>query len=238
MSTSKPYHHGNLRAEMLRVAVELGRKHGPDAVSIRAVTRAIGVSPTSAYRHFTDQEELLRAVADASIDELLKRLDAALIEAEDFAAQEEHPGPIHVKQLMHAAMAYLRFALGENGFFQCILSGRGFNYPRAFNDDLDMGASDGHSSTLHRFYHLLAKHAIDTDGTADYTHFPVNALAAWATVHGFSVLATSGHLSALPEQMKLDIAKSVFAASIRGTDFKNPENPYRNYPGSVRPEAQ
>ncbi|NTS21862.1 hypothetical protein HT105_24565, partial [Bacteroides fragilis] len=57
------------------------------------------------------QEELLRAVADASIDELLKRLDAALIEAEDFAAQEENPGPIHVEQLMHAAMAYLRFAL-------------------------------------------------------------------------------------------------------------------------------
>ena len=204
MSTSKPYHHGNLRAEMLRVAVELGRKHGPDAVSIRAVTRAIGVSPTSAYRHFTDQEELLRAVADASIDELLKRLDAALIEAEDFAAQEEHPGPIHVEQLMHAAMAYLRFALGENGFFQCILSGRGFNYPRALNDDLDMGASDCRSPTLHRF----------------------------------SVLATSGHLSALPEQMKLDIAKFVFAAVIRGTDFKNPENPYRNDPGSVRPEAQ
>lgn len=160
--------------------------------------------PTSAYHHFTDREELLRAVADASIDELLKRLDAALIEAEDFAAQEEHPGPIHVEQLMHAAMAYLRFALGENGFFQCILSGRGFNYPRALNDDLDMGASDCRSPTLHRF----------------------------------SVLATSGHLSALPEQMKLDIAKFVFAAVIRGTDFKNPENPYRNYPGSVRPEAQ
>ena len=215
------------------------RRENPPPISPPArLTTYIGTPPTSAYHHFTDREELLRAVADASIDELLKRLDAALIETEDFAAQEEHPGPIHVEQLMHAAMAYLRFALGENGFFQCILSGRGFNYPRAFNDDLDMGASDGHSSTLHRFYHLLAKHAIDTDGTADYTHFPVNALAAWATVHGFSVLATSGHLSALPEQMKLDIAKSVFAASIRGTDFKNPENPYRNYPGSVRPEAQ
>ncbi len=37
--------------------------------------------------------------------------------------------------------------------------------------------------------------------------------------------------------MKLDIAKSAFAASIRGTDFKNPENPFRNYPGNVRSEA-
>lgn len=181
------------------------RRENPPPISPPArLTTYIGTPPTSAYHHFTDREELLRAVADASIDELLKRLDAALIEAEDFAAQEEHPGPIHVEQLMHAAMAYLRFALGENGFFQCILSGRGFNYPRALNDDLDMGASDCRSPTLHRF----------------------------------SVLATSGHLSALPEQMKLDIAKFVFAAVIRGTDFKNPENPYRNYPGSVRPEAQ
>ncbi len=181
------------------------RRENPPPISPPArLTTYIGTPPTSAYHHFTDREELLRAVADASIDELLKRLDAALIETEDFAAQEEHPGPIHVEQLMHAAMAYLRFALGENGFFQCILSGRGFNYPRALNDDLDMGASDCRSPTLHRF----------------------------------SVLATSGHLSALPEQMKLDIAKFVFAAVIRGTDFKNPENPYRNYPGSVRPEAQ
>ena len=57
-SQNKPYHHGNLHEELLRIAVQLGKRNGPDAITVRAVTREAGVSPTSAYRHFKDQEEL------------------------------------------------------------------------------------------------------------------------------------------------------------------------------------
>ncbi|HJG44106.1 TetR/AcrR family transcriptional regulator [Corynebacterium phoceense] len=53
MST-KPYHHGNLKGELLRVAEEIGREEGPESISIRQVTRRVGVSLTAAYRHYTD----------------------------------------------------------------------------------------------------------------------------------------------------------------------------------------
>ncbi|BFL74759.1 hypothetical protein M7M4_15110 [Corynebacterium pseudogenitalium] len=71
---NKPYHHGNLHDELLRIAVQLGKRSGPDAITVRAVTREAGVSPTSAYRHFKDQEELHDKVAELATDELVRRL--------------------------------------------------------------------------------------------------------------------------------------------------------------------
>jgi len=64
------YHHGNLRDALLKEAVELGREGGPAAVGIRELARRTGVSPTAAYRHFTDRDDLLRAVAGVGITEL------------------------------------------------------------------------------------------------------------------------------------------------------------------------
>lgn len=81
MST-KPYHHGNLTGELLRVAEEIGREEGPEAISIRQVTRRVGVSPTAAYRHYTDQEELLNAVSTRAVDELIARLNVVLTDHE------------------------------------------------------------------------------------------------------------------------------------------------------------
>ena len=45
--TSKSYHHGNLRAELLDTAVEQLREVAVEDLSLRALARAIGVSQTA-----------------------------------------------------------------------------------------------------------------------------------------------------------------------------------------------
>ena len=70
----KAYHHGNLRAELLRTAVDLAREEGPSGVVLREVARRAGVSHNAAYRHFADREELLAATAEAGQDELSRAM--------------------------------------------------------------------------------------------------------------------------------------------------------------------
>ena len=74
---AKSYHHGNLRAELLDTAVSELRRVGADALSLRALARAIGVSQTAPYRHFADKSDLLAALAVSGYQDLLNTLTEA-----------------------------------------------------------------------------------------------------------------------------------------------------------------
>jgi AcrR family transcriptional regulator len=73
----KSYHHGNLRAELIETAVAELRRVGADALSLRALARAIGVSQTAPYRHFADKSDLLAALATRGYKDLLSALRSA-----------------------------------------------------------------------------------------------------------------------------------------------------------------
>jgi len=67
MSTSRrgkrSYHHGDLRAALLRSAEKILEKEGIEALKVRQVARRAGVSHGAPYRHFPDRETLLAALA-------------------------------------------------------------------------------------------------------------------------------------------------------------------------------
>jgi AcrR family transcriptional regulator len=94
MSTSASYHHGDLRAALLRTAGELLEKEGLAAMRLREVARRAGVSHNAPYRHFPDRDSLLAALAEEGFawfgDALERRPRPEMGEAYvDFAL--EHP---------------------------------------------------------------------------------------------------------------------------------------------------
>ena len=93
VSTSRPYHHGDLPAALLDAGLRLLEED--EAFSLRAVARRAGVSPTAPYRHYADKEALLAALATDGFARLADRL-AAAAELTDMAEQYvafalEHP---------------------------------------------------------------------------------------------------------------------------------------------------
>ncbi len=56
------YHHGDLREAMVRAALAEAERGGPEAISIKALAKKLGVSQPAPYRHFADREALLQAV--------------------------------------------------------------------------------------------------------------------------------------------------------------------------------
>ncbi|MFE7503822.1 TetR/AcrR family transcriptional regulator [Promicromonospora sp. NPDC057488] len=84
----RPYHHGNLRAALLEGAERSLRENGVDQLSLRDLTRAIGVSHAAPRRYFADRQALLDSLAEEGFTRLDTALRGALAAADEgFAAR-------------------------------------------------------------------------------------------------------------------------------------------------------
>lgn len=61
MNKIQPYHHGNLKKELIEKAIAIVNNEGEQALSIRKVVGACGVTYAAPYAHFKNKEELLLA---------------------------------------------------------------------------------------------------------------------------------------------------------------------------------
>src|SRR3979490_835328 len=169
MSPKATYHHGDLRAALLRAAIELLEESGETALSLRAVARRAGVSPAAPYRHYADREALVSAVAAVGYRELAERLAAA------------HPAPATPEQLASVAVAYVRFALEQPALFRMM-----FGEPCDRDNDERVAATAAASLYLRE---IVARCFPQADAEA-------LAPAIWALVHGLAFLHLDGKLDA------------------------------------------
>lgn len=98
------YHHGDLRAALLRSAAELLEQQGLERLSLREAARRAGVSHNAPYRHFPDRDALLAALAAEGFGLLGKALEGR-------AGRE-------------MGEAYVRFALEHPNRFRLMFAGR------------------------------------------------------------------------------------------------------------------
>jgi AcrR family transcriptional regulator len=100
-ASPRPYHHGHLRAALLRAAERTLERGGVQSISLRELSRELGVSQGAPRRHFAGKQALLDALAIRGFeqfDEALKR--ATEKRGQDFKAR-----------LTKLARAYVGFAL-------------------------------------------------------------------------------------------------------------------------------
>ena len=60
-----------------RIATAAGKlldREGADAVTMRRVARAVGITPMALYRHFADRDGLLNALAERGFEDLAQRV--------------------------------------------------------------------------------------------------------------------------------------------------------------------
>ena len=70
MKANSTYHHGDLRAALLKVAAAEIERVGYESLSLRELAEKLGVSRAAPYRHFADRRALLAAVAAEGFDGL------------------------------------------------------------------------------------------------------------------------------------------------------------------------
>lgn len=102
---------GGTRSGLLRAAAGLLEEGGMEAVTLRAVGRAAGVSRQAPYRHFADKEALLSAVAVGYFERLWGEMAGA---AEDMGGDP-------IGHLDAMCEAYVRFALRNPNRYRLML---------------------------------------------------------------------------------------------------------------------
>lgn len=157
------YHHGDLRAALLSAARVLLDEGGVAAVSLREAARRAGVSPAACYRHFTDKEALLTALAVQGFEEFAQALGQA------FRGRR--------KSFADMGIAYVEFAVQRPGLFRLMFG------PAVADRSRSPALLQAIQASTTLFEDGLRSHT--ADGSAD----PLAALQAWATMHGLATLA-------------------------------------------------
>lgn len=162
----KPYHHGALREELIRAAVEIIEQAGPDGFSLRAAARRAGVSAAAPAHHFGDVRGLLTAVATVGFRDFADELE--VVSVSDRRAT-----------VAAVAHAYLQFAQKRPGMFRLMWRTSAFHL-----------TDEGLYKAGLRAFRVLDQ-AVRGEATSelvgDVSLAPT--IAAWSLMHGFSALA-------------------------------------------------
>ncbi len=179
------YRHGDLRRALVAAGTELARAAGPDAVTLREVTRRAGVVPNAAYRHFASRQDLLQAVRAAA-------LSAVAVAMETVGATlstEQNPASDARARLRAVGLGYLSFARTEPGLFRTAFATPG--QPEGVN-----AAEQAGNSGLNPFQLLgVALDAMVAAGVLPPERRPGAEFLAWSAVHGLAMLVLEGPLS-------------------------------------------
>jgi AcrR family transcriptional regulator len=172
MKTTDVYHHGSLRAELVRLGLETLEREGAEVLSLRSLAEKAGVSKTAPYRHFPDREAFLGALADEGNRLLYAALEGA-------AAAESGA------RISSMGRAYLDFAVAHPALYRLMNSPLICRLP----DELMVWAR----RSIALLISTLAASTGETGGssTGDQPDSD-SAAAAWAYVHGLVLLRIDG----------------------------------------------
>jgi AcrR family transcriptional regulator len=161
------------RSAIVAAASALLESGGPDAVTLRSVGAAAGVSRSAAYRHFEDKADLLAALA-------LQTLTDLAASVRDTGGHSGGGSRLH-----RGCRAYLRYAVEQPHHYQLIFGDAPIAEP---SREIESAADDG--------MHALGKLVERAQAEGELGEGPPRELATvlWALLHGLAQLQITGHL--------------------------------------------
>jgi AcrR family transcriptional regulator len=194
---TSPYHHGNLKEELLQTASEMIDKDGLDSITLRDLTQRLGTSRTAVYRHFASKEALILGVIENGYGQL------DLMFTPIFQDRTQS-----VEERFNAmARAYLNFAIEHPNLYR-LLFGDKYHQER---EELCDYKDENQATGLYALINLLLE--AQEEGIIAPVNPMVQAAMAWASIHGLASLLIDGHL------MMSDNIEAIYDYSI-GALFK------------------
>jgi AcrR family transcriptional regulator len=190
----KQYHHGNLRAALIKAGLRAIAEEGPEGFSLRGVATRAGVTAPAVYRHFQDKGELLAAIAAECNERLDAVVAASLARAEDAGA---------LARFRRVGVAYVQFAVANPEHFRALsIPGLLANLPPEQRAERE---------ALHAEQRRDLEAAQRAKTIAD---LPLDELmlAANALVHGLAHLIVEGKLGDVDEARARELAIAVTGA--------------------------
>jgi AcrR family transcriptional regulator len=191
-SPPRPYHHGDLRAALLRAGEAELSERGIEAFSLRAVAKRAGVSHAAPAHHFGDANGLLTALAAEGFRQFRAMQ----------AAREAQADKTPRAQMIAAGLGYVDFALARTALFRLMHAS---DRPAYNTPDLGTVAKAAYE---HLWNGVAAVH--QGPSVADVA-------AVWSSAHGLADLMSSGRLysvASLPQEERERVVTDIIARSL------------------------
>ncbi|WP_022953542.1 TetR/AcrR family transcriptional regulator [Leucothrix mucor] len=165
------YHHGHLSESLLDAVDEMATKFGLEAISLRACAKLVGVSPSSAFRHYADKRALLTAFATRALHQLL----------ESMASAKAHAEQNELDAFSEVSQAYIEFALTKPAFFRAM-----------WREEIIYTSDEHYAAAVKLLSGYMQGGFVDTIHDKDPNSFSAQELLAWSSVHGLAHLFIEG----------------------------------------------
>jgi AcrR family transcriptional regulator len=199
MSKEVPYHHGDLRAALVKAAAAEIERSGYETLSLRELAASLDVSRGAPYRHFEDRRALLQALATEGFDELAAIYRKAI-------AAEKNPQA----RLATSGRAYLAFAADRPQLFRLM-----------FASDLFGGGPPGPAliKAAGDCYDVFENMVAATLDNPDDSTIKAATIAIMSSTYGFALLRMGGRLKpfmvgGLTQNELIDTVLSMKAAKL------------------------
>jgi AcrR family transcriptional regulator len=163
-----------LRDDIIDAAEKLLLETGDEGqVSIRAVARAVGVTPPAIYMHFEDKDELIHTVCERPFGEFRSYVERAMADLDD-----------PVQAIAAMGRAYVHFGLEHPEQYRLMMMTK---------TEMDHGALElDEMPGMQTFFGLVdaARACIDSGAFREADPFTV-AVGLWTGVHGLTSLLIS-----------------------------------------------
>ena len=173
-----------LRTRLIEEGLRLGRHGGVAALGLREITRSVGVSANAAYRHFTDHDALLVAVAV----EARTLIAQHIIDRIDSDATHGDAALRSVQRVLSFGLGYIEFALSEPGWLDLACYSQ-----HASSDAVSVIAGGDPPLPPHQLL-VAALDDMLTSGALTDDQRPDAEWVIWSAIEGFTELATNGPL--------------------------------------------
>jgi AcrR family transcriptional regulator len=173
----------DLRKRILQATREILIAHGYDAISMRRIGQAVGVSATTLYLYFESKHALFEALVDEGMELLYERLHQGV---------DDSVRPLDNFDAL--CRAYLEFGLENPEYYEIMFVLRPRDLPRFASEKYRRARRnlDVVIQVLQRMY---------PDATAD--RLKVLASAKWATLHGTVTLLNAQRIDRSISQAEL-----------------------------------
>ncbi|MDO1528581.1 TetR/AcrR family transcriptional regulator [Fulvimonas sp. R45] len=162
--------------KILHAAHKLFDREGADAVTMRRVADAVGITPMAIYRHFANRETLLKRISDDSFQSVA-----------DAWRQQPDRGGI-VERLLATQMLYLDYALAHPHLFDHAFSMRRDD-ARRYPEDFRARRSPTLNVVADTLAEGMREGVLRRDDPWDV------AMTLWAHTHGLVALYRAGRFN-------------------------------------------
>jgi AcrR family transcriptional regulator len=193
-----------LRNDIVDAAEKLLLETGNESqVSMRAVAKAVGVTPPAIYMHFEDKDELIHAVCERPFGEFRAWVERAMAGIDD---------PVEALRAM--GRAYVHFGLEHPEQYRLMMMTK---------TEMDHGSLElDDMPGMQTFFRLVdaAKACIDSKAFRDLDPFMV-AVGLWVDVHGLTSLLISSKTFPWPDIEQL--IDHVLDVQMNGLRVRDPD---------------